>query len=246
MELSVQRHFLDAARASRPWFRVGGTALFGSGKIANSGRIFRMLHKVPTLLLSWLDIAGICVFAMSGALAAARARQTPLTFVFFAIVTGIGGNTLSDVLIGAPVAWVHDPVSIVICLVVAVLAWITPQPCWPNRAIDWFDALGIAAYRVVGSAKALSYGIPSLSAAIMGVFTACFGGVFRDVLAGEPSIIIRPELYVTAAALAAVTYVLLVALGVAPAIAAAVSFAMGFTLRALAIVNKIKLPSHHG
>jgi uncharacterized membrane protein YeiH len=205
-----------------------------------------MYHELSNSLLPYLDLAGTAVFATSGALAAARARQTPITFAFFAVVTGIGGNTLSELLMGAPVAWVHHPESIVICLVVAFLTWITSPAWWPNRAIDWFDAVGIAAYGAMGAAKALTYGIPPLSAAIMGIFTACLGGVFRDVLAGEPSIILRPELYVTAAALTAGAYVVLVGLGMGPAGAAAVAFTMGFGLRALAIVKKLSLPSYHG
>jgi len=205
-----------------------------------------MHHELSALLLPTFDLAGTAVFATSGALAAARARQTPLTFSFFAVVTGVGGNTLSELLMGAPVAWVHHPTNIVVCLIVALLTWITPLAWWPNRAIDWFDAVGIAAYGAVGAANALTYNVPPLSAAIMGVFTACLGGVFRDVLAGEPSIILRPELYVTAAALASGVYVVLAALGVEPAGAAAVAFMMGFGLRALAIVKKLSLPSYQG
>ena len=77
----------------------------------------------------------------------------------------------------------------------------------------------------------------------MAIFTACLGGVFRDVLASKPSIILRPELYVTAAALAAGAYVVL---GMESAGAAAVAFTMGFGLRALAIVKKLSLPSYQG
>jgi len=205
-----------------------------------------MHRELLPLLLHSFDMAGTAVFATSGALAAARARQTPLTFAFFAVVTGVGGSTLSELLMGAPVAWVHHPTNIVVCLSVAALTWITPPAWWPNRAIDWFDAVGLAAYGAVGAANALTHNVPPLSAAMMGVFTACFGGVFRDVLAGEPSIILRPELYVTAAALAAGVYVVLAALGMKPAGSAAVAFAMGFGLRALAIVKQLSLPSCHG
>jgi uncharacterized membrane protein YeiH len=203
-----------------------------------------MYNELSSVLLSSFDMAGTAVFATSGALAAARARQTPLTFAFFAIVTGIGGNTLSELLMGVPIVWVHRPTYILVCLIVAFLTWITPLAWWPNRAIDWFDAVGIAAYGALGAAKALTYDIPPLSAAIMGVFTACLGGVFRDILAGEPSIILRPELYVTAAALAAGVYVILASFGMEPAGAAAIASTMGFALRALAIVKKISLPSY--
>jgi len=205
-----------------------------------------MYLEMSALLLRSFDMAGTAVFAISGALAAARARQTPLTFAFFALVTGIGGNTLSALLMGAPVAWVHHPASIVVCLIVALLAWSTPLAWWPSRAIEWFDAVGIAAYGALGAGNALTYGIAPLPAAIMGVFTACFGGVFRDVVAGEPSIILKPELYVTAAALAAGVFVALASLGIEPAVAAVIAFAMGFGLRALAIVKQLSLPSYPG
>jgi uncharacterized membrane protein YeiH len=115
-----------------------------------------MHHELSALLLPSFDMAGTAVFATPGALAAARARQTPLTFAFFAVVTGVGGNTLSELLMGAPVGWVHHPTSIIVCLIVALLTWITPPAWWPNRAIDWFDAVGIAAYGAVGAANALT------------------------------------------------------------------------------------------
>ena len=71
----------------------------------------------------------------------------------------------------------------------------------------WFDAVGLAAYATYGAAKALDYGVAPVPAFAMGVMTACVGGIIRDVLAGEPSILMRPELYVTAAALASGLFV---------------------------------------
>jgi uncharacterized membrane protein YeiH len=130
--------------------------------------VIQMYHELSASLLPSFYMAGTAVFATSGALAAARARQTPLTFAFFAVVTGIGGKTLSELLMGAPVAWVHHPTNIVVCLIVALLAWSTPLAWWPNRAIDWFDAVGIAAYGAVGAANAFTENLPPLSAAIMG------------------------------------------------------------------------------
>lgn len=200
------------------------------------------LHPLPVVAFVWLDIAGIAVFATSGALAAARMRQTLVTFAFFAAITGIGGGTVRDLLIGAPVFWMHDSTLIAVCLGVAVAVWLTPLTWWPDRAVDWFDALGLAAYSVFGAAKALAYGVPPLPAAIMGIVTASLGGIFRDVLAGVPSIIIRPELYVTAAALSAGSYVVLHAAGLNALLAAVIAFSLGFTLRALAIVKGLHLP----
>jgi uncharacterized membrane protein YeiH len=197
-------------------------------------------------LLAWIDLFGIAVFAASGALAAAQRRQTIVTFAFFALVTGVGGGTVRDLLIGAPVFWVSDGRVAAVCLATALLIWATPRRWWSARALDWFDAVGLAAYAVFGAAKALAYGVPPVVAVLMGVITACVGGIIRDVLAGEPSILLRPELYVTAAALAAALFVLLAWLGVTPVLAAPVAAVTGFALRAAAIRRGLKLPEYLG
>ncbi|MEM1053068.1 MAG: trimeric intracellular cation channel family protein [Pseudomonadota bacterium] len=209
-----------------------------------------MNEAVLTPILDWLDIAGIAVFALSGALVAARERQTFVTMGFFALVTGVGGGTVRDLLIDAPVFWMQDPWAATVCLLTALIVWFTPVRWWDGKLLDYADALGLAAYAVLGSAKALAYGIPPLPAALMGVITGCVGGVIRDVVANRPSIIIRPELYVTAAALsAAITVVAMQFVEALPisnwAIWIAAFFA-GFTLRAAAIRFEWGLPSYKG
>jgi uncharacterized membrane protein YeiH len=191
-----------------------------------------------------LDLFGIAVFAASGALAAAKQRQTLVTFAFFALVTGVGGGTVRDLLIGAPVFWVHDWTFAATCLGTAGLVWLTPVSVWNERALDWFDAVGIAIYAVFGAWKALSLGIEPLPAMMMGVITACVGGIIRDVLAGEPSILLKPEIYVTAAALASGLFVLLLWLQLALLPAAVVSALAGFALRAMAIHRGWAIPAY--
>ncbi|UIJ45951.1 trimeric intracellular cation channel family protein [Sphingomonas cannabina] len=197
-------------------------------------------------ILPWLDLFGIAVFAATGALAAARRTQTMVTAAFFALITGVGGGSVRDLLIGAPVFWVHDSWVAAVCLGVALLIWVTPQHWWHGKALDWFDAAGLAAYAVFGAAKSLDHGVPPVPAALMGVVTACVGGIIRDVLAQEPSILMRPELYVTAAALASALYVGLVLAGVPLFVAAAVAALAGFALRAAAITWKLALPAYRG
>ncbi|MFC3579628.1 trimeric intracellular cation channel family protein [Sphingomonas hylomeconis] len=194
----------------------------------------------------WFDLAGLAVFAASGALAAAKRAQTMVTLAFFALVTGVGGGTMRDLLIGAPVFWIHDSRPAAVCLIVAFTIWATPERWWKGAALDWFDAIGLAAYAVFGAAKALNYGVPPVPAFVMGVVTGCVGGIIRDVLAGEPSILMRPELYVTAAALASLLYVALTLLGLPPAPAAVISAASGFALRAAAIHYRLGLPAYRG
>jgi uncharacterized membrane protein YeiH len=203
------------------------------------------LHQIGPVLET-LSIVGIFVFAASGALAAARLGQTLVTFAFFALITGVGGGTVRDLLIGAPVFWVHDPVPAITCMIAALLVWFTPRRLWSDRALDWLDAIGLAAFAVFGAAKAMSYGIPPLVAAMMGVVTGCVGGILRDLLAHEPSILLRPELYVTAAALASGLFVVLHWWGLDVPVAGVVAALLGFLLRAIAIWSGLGLPVYRG
>lgn len=201
----------------------------------------------PTALpqaLVLLDYFGIGVFAISGALLAAEKRQTLVTFFFFSFVTGVGGGTLRDLLIGAPVFWVHQNATLLICIGAALVTWVASRRLIAERALLWFDAAGLGAYATYGAAKALSYGVAPVPAFAMGVLTACAGGIIRDVLAGEPSILMRPELYVTAAALSAGLLVGLPYLGTAPQPAALIAAAAGFSLRGLAIARGWSLPTY--
>jgi uncharacterized membrane protein YeiH len=202
-------------------------------------------NSLPAALVL-LDYFGIAVFAISGALLAAEKRQTLVTFIFFAVATGVGGGTLRDLLIGAPVFWVHSNAMRLICIAAALAIWLTSRRWIAARALLWFDAAGIAAYATYGAAKALGYGVAPVPAFGMGVLTACAGGIIRDVLAGQPSILMRPELYVTAAALAAGLFVVLWVAGIALPVAAAVAAIAGFTLRGLAIARGWSLPAYRG
>ena len=191
-----------------------------------------------------LDYFGIAVFAISGALVAAERRLDFVTFIFFAVVTGVGGGTLRDLLIGAPVFWVQSNATLVICIVAALLVWVGRRRRFAGRALLWFDAAGLAAYSAYGAAKALGYGVAPVPAFVMGVLTACAGGIIRDILAHEPSILLRREIYITAAALAAGLFVALSLLGLSVWIAVGIAIAAGFALRALAIARGWSLPAY--
>ena len=199
-----------------------------------------MVPSLPPVL----DLAGIAVFALSGALLAARLRQTIVSMVFFALVTGVGGGSVRDLLIGAPVFWVRDPWVAPVILLTALIAWFTPNRWWEGKMLDWADALGLAVYSVLGTAKALAWGVEPVPAVLMGVVTGCVGGIIRDVLAGRPSILMRPELYVTAAALAAALCAAGTIAGLPLFVVWAVAAAAGFALRGAAIVWSLELPAY--
>ena len=101
-----------------------------------------MDHPALPFALDWLDYFGIAVFAVSGALLAAEKKQTLVTFLFFAVVTGVGGGTLRDLLIGAPVFWVHNNATLLICIGAALLVWLVGQRWFAGNALLWFDAVG--------------------------------------------------------------------------------------------------------
>ena len=204
-----------------------------------------MTPFAPTLTLPpLLDLIGIGVFALSGALLAARLRQTFVTMAFFALVTGVGGGTVRDLLIGAPVFWVRDPLVAPVCLGVALIAWFTPHRLWEGLLLEWADAAGLGVYSVLGTAKALAFGVPPVPAVVMGVVTGCVGGIIRDVLAGRPSILMRPELYVTAAALSSALCAGGTAAGLGNGLTWTIAALAGFTLRGAAIQFHIGLPAY--
>jgi uncharacterized membrane protein YeiH len=196
-------------------------------------------------ILSLMDYAGLSLFALSGALVAAEKRQTPVTFAFFAIATGVGGGTLRDLLIGQPVFWVGNQMALPLCLVMAGLAWVVRLQSWPTRSFLWLDAIGLGAYGAFGAVKALSFGVAPLAAIVMGVLTAAMGGVIRDILAHQPSAIIGPEIYITAAAFAAAVTVGLMLAGLPAPFAGGIGAMAGFALRAGALAKGWQLPHYN-
>lgn len=190
-----------------------------------------------------LDYAGVTVFALTGALAAARDRQDIITFWFFAVVTGIGGGTLRDLLMDAPVFWIGDATYLGIGLAAAIAVWVAAPHLARAKTLIWLDAVGLAAYAVIGAGKALALGVDPFVAVAMGVLTATFGGVIRDVLAGQPSVLLKREITISAALLAAAAFVALNRLGVVPLWAGGVGALLGFGLRAGAIHYGWALPA---
>lgn len=202
-----------------------------------------MVNVAPALP-PLLDLGGTAVFALSGALLAARLRQDFVTVAFFALLTGVGGGSLRDVLIGVPAFWLRDPWVAPVILIVSLIVWFTPRKWWERQLLEWADALGLCAFSTLGAAKALAFGVAPLPAIVLGVVTGCAGGIVRDVIAGQPSILMRRELYVTAAAFAAALCALLLSLGMEQAPAMASAALAGFALRGAAMLWHIELPSY--
>jgi uncharacterized membrane protein YeiH len=185
----------------------------------------------PILLL---DYAGVAVFAATGALAASRKQLDIIAFLFLASITGIGGGTFRDLILGAPVFWVANPNYLLVCVASAVLVFFTAHLVESRyKLLLWLDAVGMSAYAVMGAAKGLAAtGSPTV-AIVTGMLTATFGGVLRDLLAGEPSVLLRKEIYVTAAMIGAAVFTIADLIDF-PA-SALVAFAAAFLVRGGAI-----------
>ncbi|MGB1237504.1 MAG: trimeric intracellular cation channel family protein [Pseudomonadales bacterium] len=191
------------------------------------------------------DIIGVAVFATTGALVASRKQLDLIGFAFLATATGIGGGTFRDVILGREIFWVQDQTYVIVCLAIATITFFSAHLIQRRYTwILWLDAIGLSAYGVFGAYIALSVGATELVAVLMGMMTASFGGVLRDVVAQEKTLILTQEIYASAAMLAAVAYIAALSIDYPQAIAAAFGIACGFTLRAGALLRGWKTPRY--
>lgn len=167
-------------------------------------------------LVQFFTLAGVAVFAASGALAAGKRHLDPVGVLVLALVTAIGGGTLRDLLMDRhPIFWISDPSYIWVSALAAAVtwAWVRKFPP-PERALQYADAIGLAFFSIAGARIAQAAGLSPFIATIMGAITGCAGGLFRDVLVAEVPLIFRQsELYVTACLIGVATYFLLAAMG---------------------------------
>lgn len=195
------------------------------------------------IALNWF---GICVFAVSGALVASRKQMDIVGFALLGSVTGIGGGTIRDIVLGAqPVFWVREPAYLVACVIVASLTFfIAHIPQSRERLLLWFDAVGLALFSVTGAYSSLLLGASPVIAVALGVSTATFGGIMRDILGGDSPIILRQQIYITAALLGSTIFVGMFGAGFGRDLSAAVAFSCAFALRAAALHWNLSLPRY--
>lgn len=184
-------------------------------------------------LLAFLDYAGVAVFAATGALAASRKELDLIGFLFLAAVTGIGGGTLRDIILGRlPVFWVLNPTYILVCVIVGAVVFFTAHLFESRyRLLVWLDAIGLSAYCVMGAAKGMAASGSPTVAIVTGTMTAAFGGVLRDIIANEPSVLLRPEIYITAALAGAACFTVFHQAGAAVWLASLAGFVLALIVR---------------
>jgi len=195
-------------------------------------------------VLGALSYIAIAFFAATGALAAARKNQTIVTFVFLGLVVGMGGGTVRDIMIDAPLFWTQSNALPIIAIIASMMVWFVPSHWWCDNMIDWFDAVGLAAYAVYGAAKALEYGVNPAPAVLIGCIAAVAGGILRDIIVGETTLVMGENIYISAGFLASASFIILTVLAVPVSVAAVIGALAGFALRGAAIYYNLRLPAY--
>lgn len=194
-------------------------------------------------IIQLLDYIGVFVFAISGVSAAASKKLDLFGGVIIAYITALGGGTIRDILLDAPISWMENVVYLYMALAGSVFALIFRDFTKKIRkSLFLFDSIGIGLFTVIGIQKAISYDVSFEVAIILGVITATFGGVIRDTLCNEIPLIFRKEIYATACILGGVCYVLGHYFDVNQGLNVAISCLVVSSVRTIAVYKEISMP----
>lgn len=198
-------------------------------------------------IMQWLDMAGVFVFAASGALTAATKKMDIFGFIVIALITAVGGGTLRDVVLDVPVFWLSQPIYVWITLSAAILTFLFTQAFHRGQIMFlWFDAIGLAVFCVLGAAKTYAITNDPFIAMMMGVVSAVVGGMFRDIICNDIPLIFHSEVYATAAFTGAMTFTIFITMGYSQSLAMLVGFLAAFGLRSAGILWGWALPKSPG
>ena len=192
--------------------------------------------------LTWVAVA---VLAVAGALSASRKQLDPVGFMLIACLCAFGGGTVRDVILGQPVFWLRVPGMVALAAGVALIVFFAAHLVERRfLLLLWADAMGLGLFAVLGAETAQRAGATAWVAVLMGTITATAGGMLRDIICAETPLVLRREIYVTAAALGAACFVMLIDIGVPRTVAVSCGIALGFGVRAAAIVGGWSLPTY--
>ncbi len=196
-----------------------------------------------------LDWIGTFVFALSGGLRGVEKAFDLFGVLFLAFVVAVAGGIMRDVLIGAfPPAAITEPHYFLIAIGGGMVTFLWyPRIAALRQRIQFFDALGLGLFAVIGTQKAIAHGINPLMAALMGMLTGIGGGITRDILAGDTPYVLRSELYALAALAGGAVVVLADRLGAPPLAGMLAGAASCIFLRLMAIYRGWTVPvKRHG
>ena len=199
------------------------------------------------MIVYLLDLVGVAVFAISGALAAGRLELDLLGVLVLASLTAVGGGTLRDMLMNRhPIFWMAKPAFLVVILIAALgtVAYVQVLPI-PAKALLVVDALGLALFALSGAQLAEAARLSPIIVVLMGTITGTAGGVMRDICGNQIPLLLRQDIYATAAIAGIVLYLVLKALGMRESWAFAAGIVGAAALRLSAIFLGWSLPVFH-
>lgn len=197
-------------------------------------------------MLEIFDILASLVFATTGALVASRKQMDLVGFIWLGVITGVGGGTVRDLLLGIPVFWVKDATPIIACLAGSIGVYFFAHLIQSRyKLLLWLDAAGLALVTIAGTTKGIDLGVSPVIGVAMGIITGSIGGIIRDILGQEPSIVLRREIYVTASLAGAILFVILNGIGIERPVATITGILLVFIIRVLAILFNWTLPTYN-
>jgi uncharacterized membrane protein YeiH len=197
------------------------------------------------LFLALVGLVATFTFSAAGALTASRKQLDMIGFLLIGFVTAFGGGTVRDLLLGVRVFWMQEPLLVLAATIGAVLVFFTAHLVERRFVwLLWADAIGLALFASIGAFSALRLGAEAWAAVLMGVVTATFGGILRDIICAEVPLILRREIYATAAFAGALVFVLIYQAGLGRDLALLAGSAVAFALRAAGIVFGWSLPTY--
>ncbi|MEO9872658.1 trimeric intracellular cation channel family protein [Ekhidna sp.] len=195
-------------------------------------------------ILYFIDILGTMVFAISGALAGRDKKLDFFGIAAVGLITAIGGGTVRDVLLGStPVGWMEDLIYLTMIGSGIIISLLFGKAVLKlRRTFFMFDTVGIAVFTVLGLQKALNLGVHPVIAIMMGMVSAVFGGVLRDIVCNEIPLIFRKEIYALTCLCGGILYVILDRLSVEQIINTIITVSFIMIFRVMAVKFKWKLP----
>lgn len=196
-----------------------------------------------TLLYS-IELFGVAVFAMAGAIEAARNRFDLFGVLVLAFVSALGGGTVRDLLLDiSPLAWIRDLTLAYTALIAGFVMFLLAKFIRiPFRALLYADAIGLAAFTVSGTQVSISLELPVLVSVMMGMASGIFGGIIRDIMANEIPLIFRRDVYATASLAGALWLVASQALNLSVGVSLLTGFVIILSIRVAAIHWHLSLP----
>lgn len=195
-------------------------------------------------LIYFLDIIGTFAFAVSGALVASDKKYDLFGVIIIAFVTAVGGGMIRDILIDYhPINWIGDLNYIWTILVAVIVVFLFKKRIAPlSKTMFLFDTIGIAVFTMLGTEKGLNFGIHPFIATIMGVVSAVFGGVLRDILTQQTPLIFKKEIYALACFIGAFVFLILYKLHTPHYIQYLGTIITVISIRLIAVKYKLELP----